>query len=112
WAASRGDAPLPPVPEGELSADAEKRRAAEAAVALVRDGMTLGLGTGSTAAHAVRLIGEKGLRVRGVPTSEATRKLAEACGILLIGLAEVDRLDLAIDGADEIDPQLRLIKGG
>ena len=77
--------------------------------------MSIGLGTGSTAAHAVNLIGARvraGLRVRAVATSEATRRLAERCGIALVTLADVDRLDLAIDGADEIDPQLRLIKGG
>ncbi len=74
--------------------------------------MLLGLGTGSTAAHAVRLIGERRLKVRAVATSNATAELAREMRIPLVTLAEVDRLDLAIDGADEIDPHLRLIKGG
>ncbi len=95
--------------------DAEKRRAAERGLEYVEDGMVLGLGTGSTAAHAVRLLGERvraGLDVRGVPTSRATQALAEACGVPLATLDEVTRLDLTIDGADEVDPELRLIKGG
>ncbi len=94
--------------------DAEKRCAAERAVAYVEDGMTLGLGTGSTAAHAVRLLGKRvraGLDVRGVPTSRATQALAEACGVPLATLDDVTRLDLTIDGADEVDPDLALIKG-
>lgn len=77
--------------------------------------MTLGLGSGSTAAELVRLLGARvrgGLRVRGVPTSPATAALARAEGIALTNFDEVDRLDLALDGADEIDAQLRLIKGG
>jgi len=99
----------------EMSTDEDKRAAAEAALALVRDGMTLGLGTGSTAAWFVRGLGERvrsGLRVRGVPTSEATGALAQSLGIALCTLADVEELDLAVDGADEIDPRLRLIKGG
>ncbi len=95
--------------------DAEKRRAAERGLEYVEHGMVLGLGTGSTAAHAVRLLGERvraGLDVRGVPTSRATQALAEACGVPLATLDEVTRLDLTIDGADEVDPELRLIKGG
>ena len=98
-----------------MSRDLEKQLAAEASVDLVEDGMTLGLGTGSTAAFAVRKLGERvraGLRVRGVPTSEATRALAEAEGIPLATFAEVDGLDLTLDGADEFDPALNLIKGG
>jgi ribose 5-phosphate isomerase A len=77
--------------------------------------MKLGLGTGSTAKHFVDLLGERvagGLRVVGVPTSEATRAQAEACKIPLTTLDEVDRLDLTVDGADEMDPALNLIKGG
>lgn len=98
-----------------MSRDREKQLAAEAAVDLVEDGMVLGLGTGSTAAFAVRKLGERvrgGLRVRGLPTSEATRRLAEAEGIPLVTFADVTRLDLTLDGADEFDPQLNLIKGG
>ena len=95
--------------------DELKRQAAARALAQVRDGMKLGLGTGSTAKHFVDLLGEKvraGLNVVGVPTSEATRIQAEQCGIPLTTLDEVDRLDLTVDGADEIDAALNLIKGG
>jgi len=100
--------------------DAQKRAAAMAAVKLVEDGMTLGLGTGSTAAWFVTLLGERvqqGLRVRGVPTSEATAVQARACGIEVIGLDEVGfgqggGIDLCIDGVDAVDGQRRAIKGG
>src|SRR5579871_5160463 len=92
-----------------------KRQAAARALEQVQGGMRLGLGTGSTARHFVDLLGEKvraGMKVVGVPTSEATRLQAEACGIALTTLDDVDRLDLTVDGADEIDPALNLIKGG
>jgi ribose 5-phosphate isomerase A len=92
-----------------------KRQAAARALEEVRDGMKLGLGTGSTAKHFVDLLGERvrgGLKVVGVPTSEATRAQAERCGIALTTLDDVDRLDLTVDGADEIDHALNLIKGG
>jgi ribose 5-phosphate isomerase A len=95
--------------------DQLKRQAAARALEEVRDGMRLGLGTGSTAKHFVALLGERvraGLKVVGVPTSEATRADAERCGIALTSLDAIDRLDLTVDGADEIDPQLNLIKGG
>src|ERR1700759_1307094 len=77
--------------------------------------MKLGLGTGSTAKHFVELLGERvrdGLDVIGVPTSEGTRNDALRCGIRLTTLDEIDRLDLTVDGADEIDPALNVIKGG
>ena len=92
-----------------------KRAAAERAAELVTDGMRLGLGTGSTAAFFVAAIGErvrKGLRVAGVPTSEATREQAQREGIPLTTLDETPELDLTVDGADEVDDDLRLIKGG
>ncbi|MGP9812009.1 ribose-5-phosphate isomerase RpiA [Rhodopseudomonas sp. NSM] len=92
-----------------------KRQAAARALDEVRSGMKLGLGTGSTAKHFVELLGEKvraGLDVIGVPTSEVTRADAERCGIPLTTLDEIDRLDLTVDGADEIDTRLELIKGG
>jgi len=92
-----------------------KRQAAARALEEVQGGMKLGLGTGSTARHFVDLLGEKvraGLKVVGVPTSEATRAQALACGIALTTLDDVDRLDLTVDGADEIDHSLNLIKGG
>src|SRR5438128_6123952 len=95
--------------------DALKRQAAARALEQVEDGMKLGLGTGSTAKHFVELLGEKvaaGLRVLCVPTSEATRVQAEACKIPLTTLDEIDRLDLTVDGADEIDVAFNLIKGG
>ncbi len=92
-----------------------KRQAAARALEQVRDGMKLGLGTGSTAKHFVELLGERvraGLGVIGVPTSEATRADAVRCGVPLTTLDDIDRLDLTVDGADEIDPSLNLIKGG
>jgi ribose 5-phosphate isomerase A len=92
-----------------------KRLAAERAAALVRSGMKLGLGTGSTAAHFVDCIGEKvrdGLDVICVPTSERTRIQAEGLAIKLSTLDETPELDLTVDGADEFDSALRLIKGG
>jgi len=98
-----------------MSKEDLKRAAAARALAYVEDGMQLGLGTGSTAKHFVELLGERvrgGLRVIGVPTSEATRADAERCGVPLTTLDEIDSLDLTIDGADEIDPALNLIKGG
>jgi ribose 5-phosphate isomerase A len=95
--------------------DRLKRDAAARALALVHAGMRLGLGTGSTAAYFVELLGGKvreGLQVVGVPTSEATRKLAAHHGVPLTTLDEQPQLDLTIDGADEIDRDLNLIKGG
>lgn len=92
-----------------------KRAAAQAALEHVTHGMRLGLGTGSTAAHFVDLLGARvrdGLEVVGVPTSERTRLQAESLGIKLSTLDETPELDLAIDGADEFDAGLRLIKGG
>jgi ribose 5-phosphate isomerase A len=95
--------------------DALKRQAAATALEHVRDGMQLGLGTGSTAKHFVDLLSEKvaaGMKVVGVPTSEATRIQAEQCKIPLTTLDAIDRLDLTVDGADEVDGALNLIKGG
>ncbi len=92
-----------------------KGQAAAAALDLVRPGMRLGLGTGSTAARFVALLGTRvaqGLQVVAVPTSEATRAQAAALAIPLANFNEIGELDLTIDGADEFDPKLRLIKGG
>lgn len=92
-----------------------RRAAAARALDLVETGMRLGIGTGSTANAFINLLGERvraGLDVVGVPTSEATRKAAEAVGIRLASLEECPALDLTIDGADEVDDSLRLIKGG
>lgn len=98
-----------------MDMDALKRLAAERAAALVTDGMRLGLGTGSTAKHFVDCIGEKvagGMRLLCVPTSEQTRRQAASLNIPLSTLDETPELDLTVDGADEIDPVLNLIKGG
>lgn len=98
-----------------MDMDGLKRQAAARALEHVQGGMKLGLGTGSTAKHFVELLGERvraGLDVVGVPTSEATRADAIRCGVRLTTLDEIDRLDLTVDGADEIDPALNLIKGG
>jgi ribose 5-phosphate isomerase A len=97
------------------TSDLEKAAAARASLRFVRDGMTLGLGTGSTAAHAVRFLGEQvkaGLKIRGIPTSVHTQELAASLGIPLTTLDECQQIDVDIDGADEFDPQLHLIKGG
>lgn len=95
--------------------DRLKREAAARALEYVRPGMKLGLGTGSTAAHFVELLAEKvrgGMQVVGVPTSEVTKQQAEKLGVPLATLDEQPELDLTIDGADEIDGDLNLIKGG
>ncbi len=95
--------------------DDMRRRAAAAALDDVKPGMKLGIGSGRTAEHFVRLLGERvrtGLAIVGVPTSERTAQLARAEGISLTTLDEEPELDLVVDGADEIDRELRLIKGG
>lgn len=92
-----------------------KQAAARKALDLVEPGMKVGLGTGSTAAEFVKLLGERvaaGLDVAGVPTSAATARLAREAGVPLIDLDDAGTLDLTVDGADEIDGALRLIKGG
>ena len=95
--------------------DEQKARAAARALEFVEPGMKLGLGSGTTARLFVALLAERvrlGLDVIGVPTSETTRRQAEAAGIPITTLDDQPRLDLTIDGADEFDPDLRLIKGG
>jgi ribose 5-phosphate isomerase A len=100
--------------------DLEKAAAARASLGFVHDGDIVGLGTGSTAAHAVRFLGERvraGLKIRGIPTSVQTRDLATSVGIPLTTFDEIQPIglqpiDVTIDGADEFDAQLRLIKGG
>ncbi|MBI1948905.1 MAG: ribose-5-phosphate isomerase RpiA [Deltaproteobacteria bacterium] len=96
--------------------DQKKKNAADHAVSLITNGMKVGLGTGSTAKFAVEALGRRikaeGLKVKGVPTSEATRKLALEQGVPLLSFEEADRLDLCIDGADEADAGLNLTKGG
>jgi ribose 5-phosphate isomerase A len=98
-----------------LQADTEKAAAARASLRFVQDSNIVGLGTGSTAAHAVRFLGERvhaGLKIRGIPTSVKTQELAASLGIPLTTLDEFQQVDVDIDGADEFDPQLHLIKGG
>jgi ribose 5-phosphate isomerase A len=98
-----------------MSAEPWKRLAAERALAFLKSGMTIGLGSGSTAAAFVRLVGEKvrqGFELTCVATSQATLAQAQSLGIALTTLDRVPFLDLTVDGADELDDQLRLIKGG
>lgn len=101
----------------ELSpTDTAKNAAAIAAVALVQDGMRLGLGTGSTAVFMVRRLAERvqaeGLQMRYAATSQATADLAESLGLKIEALDDIGWLDMTLDGADEVDPDLNLIKGG
>jgi len=95
--------------------DSLKKSAALKAVEFVRDGMVVGLGTGSTAKHVVAALGEQvraGMKLRGVPTSQETATLARQAGITLIDSDNRWVIDVAIDGADQVDPKFNLIKGG
>jgi ribose 5-phosphate isomerase A len=98
-----------------MTADELKRAAAHAALEFIQPGMHVGLGTGSTASHFIEALARKrraGMEIACVPTSETTRRLAESLDLPLTTLDEVPTLDIAVDGADEIDSELRLIKGG
>jgi len=98
-----------------MANDQEKQAAAQASLRFVHDGDIVGLGTGSTASIAVRLLGDRvrdGLKIRGIPTSVETQELATQLKIPLLTLDDVQQIDVTIDGADEVDPQLQLIKGG
>src|SRR5437773_4537679 len=98
-----------------MANDQEKVLAARTSMQFVEDGQVVGLGSGSTAAYAVQLLGERvraGLKIHGIPTSVQTQQLAEELRIPLLALNDVQEIDLTVDGADEIDPELRLIKGG
>jgi ribose 5-phosphate isomerase A len=98
-----------------MANDQEKEAAARASLRFIKDGQVVGLGTGSTAAYFIRLLGEQvkhGLRIRGIPTSEHSREQAASLGIPLTTLDECQQIDVTVDGADEVDPELRLIKGG
>ena len=98
-----------------MANDQEKEAAARAGLRFIRDGQVIGLGTGSTAAFFIRLLGEQvrdGLRIRGIPTSVRSKELALSLGIPLTTLEECQEIAVTVDGADEIDPKLRLIKGG
>jgi ribose 5-phosphate isomerase A len=90
----------------------EKQAAAEAAALLVEDGMVVGLGTGSTVAHLLPALAARGLDLRCVATSPATERAAVALGLRLEPFERLDRLDIAIDGADQVDPAGWLVKGG
>src|SRR4051812_20640285 len=95
--------------------DDAKKRAADRAVETVSDGQIIGLGTGSTSRFAIEALGRRvtgGLQIRGVATSEATAQMARDLGIAVIGLNEVAAVDLTIDGADEVDGDFNMIKGG
>lgn len=98
-----------------MANEKEKEAAGRAAAKLVRDGDVVGLGTGSTAYFTVIALGERvktGLKIISIPTSVKTGDLARSVGIPLTTLDEHPEIDITIDGADEIDPQLRMIKGG
>ena len=98
-----------------MAHNVEKEAAARASLRFVRDGAVVGLGSGSTATDVVRLLGERvraGLKIRGIPTSRQTGELAATLGIPLTTFDEIQQIDVTIDGADEFDPQLSLIKGG
>lgn len=98
-----------------MNADQQKAQAAAEALKFVQEGMVIGLGTGSTAAHFVRQLGDKvaqGFKIAGVPTSIATEILAREVGVPLLNIDDIKTLDMVVDGADESDNSLNLIKGG
>jgi ribose 5-phosphate isomerase A len=98
-----------------MANDQEKEAAARASLRFVKNGQVVGLGTGSTAAYFIQLLGaevKNGLRIRGIPSSDRSREQAAELGIALTTLDECQEIDVTVDGADEVDPQLRLIKGG
>lgn len=98
-----------------MGSDQEKEAAARASLRFIQDGQVVGLGSGSTATHFIRLLGEQvknGLRIHGIPTSVRSMQLARSLGIPLTTLDECQEIAVTVDGADEVDPQLRLIKGG
>ena len=98
-----------------MANDQEKEAAARASLRFIKDGQIVGLGTGSTAAYFIDLLGEqvkRGLKIRGIPSSDRSREQAVRLGIPVITFEECQQIDVTVDGADEVDPQLRLIKGG
>ncbi|MEH7246127.1 ribose-5-phosphate isomerase RpiA [Neobacillus niacini] len=93
----------------------DKKEVGEKAIDYVKDGMVVGLGTGSTVYYFISKLGQlvqQGLSIKGVPTSKQTEKLANELGIPLVSFNEIEQIDVAIDGADEVDQELHLIKGG
>jgi ribose 5-phosphate isomerase A len=98
-----------------MANDQEKEAAARASLRFVKEGQVVGLGSGSTATYFIKLLGEQvknGLKIRGIPTSVRSKELAESLGIPLTTFDECQEIAVTVDGADEVDPQLRLIKGG
>ena len=98
-----------------MANDQEKQAAARASLKYVRDGQIVGLRSGSTATFAIRMLGDRvreGMKIRGIPSSIASRDLAMQVGIPLITFDDAQQIDVTIDGADEFDPALNLIKGG
>lgn len=99
----------------KMTEDEQKQAAAAKSLDYVENGMTIGLGTGSCAAKMVDLLGvrvKEGLDITGIPTSDATAQQARALGIKIVGFDQTVKIDLTIDGTDEVDDQKRLIKGG
>jgi ribose 5-phosphate isomerase A len=96
----------------EMDVEREKAAAARAAAALVEDGMTVGLGTGSTVAHLLRALAGRGVRAQYVATSPGTEERARALGLPVEPFGSVERFDVAIDGADQVTPHGWLVKGG
>ena len=99
----------------DMDKDLEKQAVARAALSFVENGQVVGLGSGSTSTYFIQFLADRvkaGLKIRGVPTSVRTQQLAEKCGIPLATLDQVEALDIDVDGADEFDPQLQLVKGG
>jgi ribose 5-phosphate isomerase A len=98
-----------------MANEQEKQAAALASLRFIEDGQIVGLGSGSTATYFIHLLGERvkaGLKIRGIPSSVRSHDLAASLGIPLLTLDECDRIDVTVDGADEVDPKLRAIKGG
>ena len=95
-----------------MDADAQRKAAGERAAEFVRDGMTIGYGTGRAANAALEAIARRKLRVQGVPTSQRTIETCQKLGLPIVSLDDHPRLDLVIDGADEVDPRGQLLKGG
>lgn len=98
-----------------MAHEEEKKAAAQASLRFLEDGQIVGIGTGSTVDYFIAMLGERvkqGLKIRGIPTSERSRQYAAQQGIALTTLDECPQIDVTVDGADEFDPQLRLIKGG
>lgn len=91
--------------------DELKKQAALAALDEIRDGMIVGLGSGSTASIFIRELGKKGLKVAGIPTSEESRRIAEEVGVPLTAFKDHPQIDVTVDGADEVSPELDLVKG-